>query len=515
MRTLKLILIVLILGSITVPLISCRSESETEAVLENQVITVQRGDLTIDITAAGNLALAYTAEPAFEIAGYVEEVLVEEGDTVEEGQVLASLDTTSLQQTVKTAGQNLRTDEIDLEKATDSYRKITYPYSYRTLNFDVPAAVSLANDAQRELDEAMEVMQELGLSRGQYDWQQYWDVFINLKRAQDDLVEVKEKLIRGYGQDVFQSGILPMADFWTLRAAQLDMEKAQVSLDKAQDSLDIAKDEMEKAVVVARFAGCITQVNVEGGDEVFKGTVVAQLADPDRFEAEVMVSEMDIFQVKLEGDATVQVDAMPALILPAKVTSVAPTATIEAGVVNYTVKVAVESLKDFMQEQMEARQEAMESIQQGELLERIQQAIEEGQITQEQAEEMMKQMQQERGEQQEQLSMAIPENFQLREGLTVTVSIIVDERNDVLLVPNGAITTQGGRTYVQVLSLDGTIEGRAITTGISNWQYTEVTEGLSEGEQVVVLQGTTTTTTTPQQGPPGGMFIPGMGGPHR
>ena len=86
----------------------------------------------------------------------------------------------------------------------------------------------------------------------------------------------------------------------------------------------------------------------------------------------------------------------------------------------------------------------------------------------------------------------------------------------MLLVPNAAITTSGRQTYVQVLK-DDIVEQRSIKTGISDWQYTEVTDGLSEGEQVVVPQGTTGTSTTPQQEqrPPGGMMIPGMGGPPR
>jgi len=103
------------------------------------------------------------------------------------------------------------------------------------------------------------------------------------------------------------------------------------------------------------------------------------------------------------------------------------------------------------------------------------------------------------------------ENIELKEGLTVTVSVIVEEMSDVLLVPNSAITTSGRQAYVQVLSPDGTIEERTITIGISDWQYTEAIEGLSEGEQVVVPQGTTTTPAT-QQGQPGGIMpFPGMG----
>ena len=77
----------------------------------------------------------------------------------------------------------------------------------------------------------------------------------------------------------------------------------------------------------------------------------------------------------------------------------------------------------------------------------------------------------------------------------------------MLLVPNSAITSQRGQAYVQVVSPDGTTEERPVTTGLSDWQFTEVIDGLSEGEQVLVPQGSTTTTTTPQQG--GGMpFFP-------
>ena len=110
-----------------------------------------------------------------------------------------------------------------------------------------------------------------------------------------------------------------------------------------------------------------------------------------------------------------------------------------------------------------------------------------------------------------QVPTTIPEDYQLREGLTVTVSIIVEESIDVLLVPNAAITTRGLQSYVQVMTEEGTVEERAITTGITDYQFTEVTGGLSEGEQIVVPEGTTTTPT--QQNRPGGIMIPGMGRP--
>jgi len=407
------ITLILVLCGVTAILVSSAVKSDSATVPQYQVVTVERGDLTVDIAASGNLALSLKEALAFEISGTVEEILVEEGDSVEEGQVLATLDTSEWETELITLEGNLLQAELALD---------------------------------------------------------------NTRAQTTDPDEIK-------------------------------LKKLQVELAKAR----LAEAEDASPEITAPFDGFITNVNVEGGAEVTKGTVAVTLADPNKFEVDILVSEMDVFQLEVGGTAYVEVDAMEGMTLPAEVTHISPTATISSGVVNYEVKLEVQSLEEVMQEQ-QARQEVMGDISSGELPEQLRQAIEEGQITQEEAEEMMEQMQQAQGGQQGQVPTAIPEDFQLREGLTVTVSIIVDERSDVLLVPNSAITSQGRQTYVQVVLLDGTIEECAITTGISDWQYTEVTEGLSEGEQVVVPQGTATTTTTTQQGPPSGMMIPGMGG---
>ena len=74
----------------------------------------------------------------------------------------------------------------------------------------------------------------------------------------------------------------------------------------------------------------------------------------------------------------------------------------------------------------------------------------------------------------------------------------MEEKKNVLLVPSRAIIRQGRGTVVQVLK-DGVLEERSIRTGISDYQNTEVIDGLREGEQVVMVQRTSTTTTTPQQ----------------
>ena len=85
MKALKLAVMVLVMSALIVPLLGCNSESDEETP-ENQTATVQRGDLVLDITAAGNLALSLTEDLAIDLfyqEGTIQEVLVEEGDTVE------------------------------------------------------------------------------------------------------------------------------------------------------------------------------------------------------------------------------------------------------------------------------------------------------------------------------------------------------------------------------------------------------------------------------------------------
>jgi macrolide-specific efflux system membrane fusion protein len=437
MKILKLLLITLVLGSVSILSLGCPGEAATEPTSESQVATVQRGNLTVDITASGNLSLSRIEDLAFDIPGAqditVAEVTVEEGDSVEEGQVLATLDTSEWNDMLVNLERDLLQAQINLD------------------------------NAQLALDKAED--QTVTLITGDIVYSSNYD---------DEEIDILE----------------------------LQVELAEARLDDAQKALDEAQEKSPE--IIAPFDGFIASVNVEGGDEVLSGTVAVTIADPDQFEADILVSEMDIFDLELGGEATVQVDAMTSLTIPATVTYISPTATISSGVVNYDVTVQLESLEELMQ----AQQEAMPDISSGELPEPMKQAIEEGQMTQEEAEAMLEQMQQAQAEQQ-----AAFENFQLREGLTVTVSIIIGEATDVLLVPNGAISTRGQQNYVQVVSADGSIEERAVTTGISNWQYTEVNEGLSEGEQVVVTGTTSTTTETNQFGPPGGRMIIPMGGP--
>ncbi len=558
-RPLKAILLVIIISGITTLSLGCAPEQGSTPAQENEVVTIQRGDLTIDITAVGNLALANTEGLTFDLfypKGTVEEVLVEEGDVVEEGQVLARLNASEWEEELSvledkvtaaerqvTAGERqLATKQRDLiqteinlinSKITLENTSTTYSLSdFKVAQADVGAAEDNLKDT---------LLKWTKYGEGTLGYAAFQEVVVQAQARVDTAKARLEAMLSGFDTDAIKIKKLQVEIAQgKLEDAQHAIDDALIAIEDARDDVRDAQKELDEALevspeIIALFDGFITTVNVEGGDEVTNGTVAIELADPTRFEADLMVNETDISQVRLGGVATVQIDALQMITLPAQVTRISPSATIQSGVVNYRVKVEIQSLEPFIQERPEARQEMMPDISAGELPPRLQQAIDEGRITQEQAEEMLKRMGAgdfpqgggrgqmpsfAEGNQGQMPFLAegnqgrrpfsaedrpSPEmmsgNFQLREGLTVTVSIIVDQRTNVLLMPNGAITSQGSQTYARVILADGTIEERSIQTGISDWQYTEIISGLSEGDKVGVPNGNTgTTDSTPQQG---------------
>jgi HlyD family secretion protein len=68
-------------------------------------------------------------------------------------------------------------------------------------------------------------------------------------------------------------------------------------------------------------------------------------------------------------------------------------------------------------------------------------------------------------------------------GYSADVEIILASRENVLRIPTATIQ-EGGRVLV-LNPATGRIEARTVVAGLSNWEFTEVREGLKAGEQIV------------------------------
>jgi len=74
---------------------------------------------------------------------------------------------------------------------------------------------------------------------------------------------------------------------------------------------------------------------------------------------------------------------------------------------------------------------------------------------------------------------------ELKDGMSASAEIVIEQHDDVLLIPNRAIQGSLEKPWVQVVT-NGQIEERQISMGLNDGMYTEVLSGLEEGEEVVL-----------------------------
>ncbi|MDP2133366.1 MAG: efflux RND transporter periplasmic adaptor subunit [Sulfuritalea sp.] len=78
----------------------------------------------------------------------------------------------------------------------------------------------------------------------------------------------------------------------------------------------------------------------------------------------------------------------------------------------------------------------------------------------------------------------MPASGGLLVGYSADVEIVLSGRPGVLRVPTAALI-EGGKVMV-LNAASGKLEERKVKTGLANWEFTEIVEGLSEGERIVV-----------------------------
>jgi len=114
-RMKRLSMAALVLLCICIVMVGC--SSKTGATAAQQVATVKRGNLAVNITTSGNLAASVFANLNFGSSGTVDTVLVQIGDMVEKDQVLARLDTSDLESAYASAQISVKQARVNLENA--------------------------------------------------------------------------------------------------------------------------------------------------------------------------------------------------------------------------------------------------------------------------------------------------------------------------------------------------------------------------------------------------------------
>ena len=231
-----------------------------------RIETVGQRDLVATVTASGNVRATRKVDISSDISAKVAELLVDEGEDVEEGQVLLRLDPTRYQAALNRSEANLSQVRAQVAQAE---------------------ANLLRASRQAERMRSIWASDSLLVSRQE------------VENAETDL-EIQESML----------------------------EASTFGVSQAQAAVEEARDQLSKTVIVAPMSGRVTRLNVEEGETVIVGTMnnpgslVLTVSDLSVMEVVLEVDETDVPEIMLGDEATVELDAFPELEFPGFVTEI-------------------------------------------------------------------------------------------------------------------------------------------------------------------------------------------------
>lgn len=439
------------------------------AVTNQQTATVARGNLIATVNSAGPVAARAQVMLNFGQTGTVRQVYVQLGDKVKQGQVLAEIDATDLQLSLANAQVALNQAQAKYEQTKAGPNEADLAASRASVEsaqagYEAAVRKAGVNDAQLVVARASLDKSSVALQKAQGDY----DYAISQRKT--DLIALaaalqQAKLDYETAQANYSIQVANINDT-SVRSAeaslasakaslsklqntptQQDLQIAQASLEQSKISLQQTQYKLRNAQIIAPFDGIVTQINIDNFFSVAGNTQAIQLSDLNKLQVTVNMAEVDIGKVKVGQDVNITLDALPDRpTLTGKVEQIALVGVTTQGVVNYPVII----------------------------------------------------------------TLVDPDTSVIKTGMTANIAIVVDKRDNVLLLPNRAMRTVGRQRTVQVVQpVVGTVQ-TPIQVGLQNDTQSEVLSGLKEGDAVVI---NITTTRTPQAGGfgPGGGF-PGAPG---
>ncbi|MCO7225431.1 efflux RND transporter periplasmic adaptor subunit [Pleionea sp. CnH1-48] len=250
---------------IAVPLLKKATNSDSKEVT---VTIAEERVIESSVLASGRLAHEDQVRLTTEVIGKVNKVLVEEGDAVERGQLLLTIEDETFRASVEQRGATVRMQEIAIERQT----------------------VQLEN-LKRQLTRQKKLFEQKLLDEDRYD-----------------------AAVNAY--DI----------------AKIDLKSAKESLSQAKAQLTQADDQLSKTRVQSPFSGIVTSLDIKEGETAIASTTniagssLMTIANPQSIITEVYVDEADIADIQLGQKAKVVAIAYPDVNIDGVVKSIATSA---------------------------------------------------------------------------------------------------------------------------------------------------------------------------------------------
>jgi HlyD family secretion protein len=271
----------LVVAVIAVPLLvrACKGDSAKQL----DLVKVEARGIHPTILAPGTLAYRTEVNLTSEITGRVDSIVIKEGDTVEQGQLLLTLDPEIYRNAVDRAEAGVRQGRISIDQQR--------------------AAVALR---KRQFERSRKLLAERMVDQGSFD------------EAQNQY-----------------------------KVATLALETSQEDYRRAQSALQDAREQLAKTSIRSPISGRIVSLPIKVGETAvpstssFVGAQLAKIADTSRIQAELKVDEADIARVAVGQAADVYAAAFPDTALKGKVERIALAPTVEGQGRAYQVTVAL------------------------------------------------------------------------------------------------------------------------------------------------------------------------------
>jgi HlyD family secretion protein len=420
-----------------------QQQQRTQTISSYQTSTIGRGNLTATVGATGSVRANQTTLLAWQSSGIVGEVNVQAGAQVEAGEILATLKEDSLPQNIILA----RSELINAQKALDDLQNIQ---AGKAKSWE---SVLAARKAVIQAEQALDV----------YDEDTYTN---NLERAREDVVNAQDDLQEA--QDNFDKYIDWDLENTTRKNAENRLKDAQLKLDetaRARDLLELDKEQAQAVLdsVKAQLADAEREYErvKDGPNPDDMAALEARIAAAeatlklDHIEAPFTGTITDIDS--MAGDQTApgktafRLDDLSRLLLDVRVSEV----DINRVSLGQDVRLSFDAIQGKEYAGVVTEVSRFGSVTQG---------VTEFLITVE-------------------LTDA---DEDVRPGMTAAVNIVVEELNDVVLVPNRAVRIQDGQRVVYILS-QGELEAVRVTLGSSSENFSEMVDGVLKSGDTIVL----------------------------
>jgi HlyD family secretion protein len=428
------------------------AEEPEETTLETA--TVEQGDILITADGSGELVPSAEMEMAFRTGGVVDEVFVQVGDLVQEGDLLAQLKTDDLERALAEAEFDLQLAQLDLAEVREGPDEAGLEdarAALRNAQVNLTQAQAAYNKTfDSNLDALIDVRKtdydwwvgyyqkqkakyEAGdLSQDDHDWamtamiaaEGQWQKAIN--EAAIEEIQARNRMVQAQNtvyqreQDLEELENSPTTE---------DLVRAEVAVDRALVARQRAVDDLEAAKLYAPFDAIVMDIAVDTGDQVDTGSqevgtnaTILTLATLQEPLVRFWVEESDYGSVAVGNLVNIIFEAFPDDTFTGAVIQVDPVLVTVDGTTAVQAWASIE---------------------------------------------------------------VDPEATSLFSGMTVDVEVIAAESRSTLLVPAQALRElSSGQYAVFVINANGEPEMRTVEVGLADFANVEILSGLELGEIV-------------------------------